>query len=131
MDGRRNAITRRPCWLIHAQNSAFVGSMVLFTSIIAPFALHLMVTAACSFLLLGWFPRLTRHLWRLLFEFQEWGMIDVYLLALGVGAIKLLSMGSVEPRPALWMMLLFVLISGVCLGSLNPCAILDAASAKN
>jgi paraquat-inducible protein A len=109
--------------LLIQQHSPIVGIMVLFTGVVAPLALHLMVSAACAFLLLGWFPRLTRKLWRLLFEFQEWGMIDVYLLALGVGAIKLLSMGSVEPRPALWMMLLFVLISGVCLGSLNPCAI--------
>ena len=109
--------------LLAQQNSPIVGMMVLFTSVIAPFALHLMVVAACCGLLFGWFPRLTRRLWRLLFEFQEWGMIDVYLLALGVGAIKLLSMGSVEPRPALWLMLMFVLVSGVCLGSLNPTAI--------
>jgi len=109
--------------LLIEQHSPIVGTMVLFTGVIAPFALHLMVSAACLFWLAGWFPRLTRHLWRILFEFQEWGMIDVYLLALGVGAIKLLSMGSVEPRPALWMMLLFVLISGLCLGSLSPCAI--------
>ncbi len=109
--------------LLVEQGSPLVGTMVFFTSMVAPIALHLMVTAACAFLLLGWFPRLTRHLWRMLFEFQEWGMIDVYLLALGVGAIKLLSMGSVEARPALWLMLLFVLISGMCLGSLNPCAI--------
>jgi paraquat-inducible protein A len=109
--------------LLIQQHSPIVGIMVLFTGVIAPVALHLMVSAACGFLLLGWFPRFTRQLWRLLFEFQEWGMIDVYLLALGVGAIKLLSMGSVEPRPALWVMLLFVLISGLCLGSLNPRAI--------
>lgn len=109
--------------LLVQQGSPIVGAMVFFTSIVAPLALHLMVSGACAFLLLGWFPKLTRHLWRMLFEFQEWGMIDVYLLALGVGAIKLLSMGSVEPRPALWVMLLFVLVSGVCLGSLNPCAI--------
>jgi len=109
--------------LLIQQHSPIVGIMVLFTGVLAPFVLHLMVSAACALLLLGWFPRLTRRLWRILFEFQEWGMIDVYLLALGVGAIKLLSMGSVEPRPALWLMLLFVLISGVCLGSLSPCAI--------
>jgi paraquat-inducible protein A len=109
--------------LLTEQGSPLVGAMVLFTSVIAPIALHVMVSAACLFLLAGWFPRLTRRLWRLLFEFQEWGMIDVYLLALGVGAIKLLSIGAVEPKPALWLMLLFVLISGLCLGSLNPSAI--------
>jgi paraquat-inducible protein A len=109
--------------LLTEQGSPIVGAMVLFTSVIAPFALHIMVSAACIFLLGGWFPRLTRHLWRLLFEFQEWGMIDVYLLALAVGAIKLLGLGSIEPKPALWVMLLFVLLSGVCLGSLNPSAI--------
>lgn len=106
--------------LLFHQNSPIVGFMVLFTSVLAPLALHLMVSAACIGLLLGWLPRLTRWLWRRLFEFQEWGMIDVYLLALGVGAIKLLAIGSVEPRPALWLMLLFVLISGLCLGNLNP-----------
>jgi len=109
--------------LLTQQGSPIVGVMVLFTAVLAPIALHLMVTTACAFLLFGWFPRFTRHLWRLLFEFQEWGMIDVYLLALAVGAIKLLSLGSVEPKPALWLMLLFVLISGICLGSLNPSAI--------
>ncbi len=109
--------------LLTQQGSPIVGAMVLFTSVIAPFALHIMISSACAFLLLGWFPRLTRRMWRLLFEFQEWGMIDVYLLALAVGAIKLLGLGAIEPKPALWLMLLFVLISGVCLGSLNPVAI--------
>ncbi len=109
--------------LLTEQGSPVVGAMVLFTSVIAPVALHLMVSAACIFLLGGWFPRLTRRLWRLLFEFQEWGMIDVFLLALAVGAIKLLGIGSIEPKPALWIMLLFVLLSGICLGSLNPVAI--------
>jgi len=116
--------------LLVEQHSPIVGIMVFFTGVLAPFALHLMVSTACICFLLGWFPRFTRHLWRLLFEFQEWGMIDVYLLALGVGAIKLLSMGSVEPRPALWLMLLFVLISGICLGSLSPCAIWTELRAK-
>jgi len=109
--------------LLYLQHSPIVAAAVFFTSVIAPFALHFMVTSACILLLGGWFPRMARKLWRLLFEFQEWGMIDVYLLALGVGAIKLLSMGSVEPRTGLWMMILFVLTSGLCLGGLSPCAI--------
>jgi paraquat-inducible protein A len=48
--------------LLMQQHSPIVGIMVLFTGVVAPFALHLMVSAACAFLLLGWFPRLTRKL---------------------------------------------------------------------
>ena len=109
--------------LLFQQQSPIVAFAIFFTAIIAPFALHGMITAACVGLLTGWFPRFTRSLWRLLFEFAEWGMIDVYLIALGVGAIKLLSMGSIEAKTGLWIVLLFVLISGLCMASLNPAAI--------
>jgi paraquat-inducible protein A len=109
--------------LLFQQQSPIVAFAIFFTAIIAPFALHGMVTTACVGLLTGWFPRFTRSLWRILFEFAEWGMIDVYLIALGVGAIKLLSMGSIEAKTGLWVVLLFVLISGLCMASLNPAAI--------
>ena len=109
--------------LLFQQNSPVVAFAVFFTSVVAPFVLHGMISTAALGMLTGWYPRLTRNLWRWLFEFEEWGMIDVYLVALGVGAIKLLSMGSVDPEPGLWMVLLFVLTSGICVGSMNACAI--------
>jgi paraquat-inducible protein A len=108
--------------LLH-DNSPVVAFAIFFTAVIAPFALHGMITTACIGLLTGSFPRFTRSLWRILFEFAEWGMIDVYLIALGVGAIKLLSMGSIEPKPGLWVVLLFVLVSGLCMASLNSSAV--------
>src|SRR5271167_4408482 len=38
--------------LLAQQHSPLVGIMVLFTGVVAPFALHLMVSASCVFLLL-------------------------------------------------------------------------------
>ncbi len=50
-------------------------------------------------------------------------LVDPGSMQRGVDKAEAVPVLPVEPRPALWMMLLFVLISGVCLGSLNPCAI--------
>ena len=116
--------------LLWEDHSPIVAFAIFFTAVIAPFALHGMITTACLGLLTGWFPRFTRGLWRVLFEFAEWGMIDVYLIALGVGAIKLLSLGSIEPKPGLWVVLLFVLVSGLCMASLNPSAVWSELRAR-
>ncbi|MEM9445766.1 MAG: paraquat-inducible protein A [Verrucomicrobiota bacterium] len=106
--------------LLYVQGSPITAFMVLFTSFLAPILLHLLIMVACGSILFKPLHGVSRKIWNFLFEFKEWGMLDIYLVGLGVGAIKLLGMGDVATRPGLFCVFAFVLLSSISLGMLEP-----------
>ena len=106
--------------LLYVQGSPLTALVVFFTTIIAPLALHLLVLIACGSILFPSLHPVSRKIWGFLFEFKEWGMLDIFLIALGVASIKLLGMGEVSPLPGLYCIFAFVIVSAIGLSFLEP-----------
>ncbi|MEM9399594.1 MAG: paraquat-inducible protein A [Verrucomicrobiota bacterium] len=106
--------------LLYIQGSPITAFMVFFTSVLAPIMLHVTVLLACGSILFKKLQGISRKIWGFLFEFKEWGMLDIFLVGLGVSCIKLLGMGDVSTRPGLYCIFGFVLVSAFATGLLEP-----------
>jgi paraquat-inducible protein A len=68
----------------------------------------------------------TARIFRLVQEFQTWGMVEVFLLGILVSYVKLAKMAVVAPGPSLYALATFILASASVLSTLEPGAVWDA-----
>jgi len=107
-------------FVLWQQDDPVTGFSVIFAGLLAPLAFNLVLIAACLGLGKKRWDRLARRLWTNLLEVAEWSMLDVYLIALGVSAIKLLGMGDVATRPGLWFVFGFVFTTALTTSVIRP-----------
>lgn len=87
-----------------------LAALVFFTTILFP-----ALETACSIYLLGSLelgrvPRAMAPLMRLVAAIKPWGMISVFMLGALVSVVKLRSIATVEPGPALYALGAFILM---------------------
>lgn len=96
-----------------------VGSLVLLTTILAPF-LHLVLTLYVLLpLKLGTTAPASRELFRLLHQVQNWSMMEVFLIGILVSLTKLADMASIIPGIALWSFALLIPVVAAATASLD------------
>ncbi|MEO0454902.1 MAG: paraquat-inducible protein A [Verrucomicrobiota bacterium] len=110
-------------FVLWQQGDALVGLAVIFIGFLAPLLFNLCLLGAVLGIQTKRYNRLARKLWTLILELGEWSMLDVYLIALGVSAIKLLGMGEVATRPGLWFVFGFVFTTALTTSVIRPAAI--------
>ncbi|HHJ20174.1 MAG TPA: paraquat-inducible protein A [Gammaproteobacteria bacterium] len=69
---------------------------------------------------IGWRPPRLRALYRLLQSTQPWGMLEVFMLAVLVAAVKLGDLASVIPGIAIYSFALLVFVLAALSASLDP-----------
>ncbi len=104
---------------LYEQDKFFVGSLVLATTIVAPF-FHI---AALIFVLaplrLGWRISGQALVFRLLRRVQPWSMMEVFILGILVSLVKLLGMAQIVPGIALWSFALLIPVMAAASSSLD------------
>ncbi|MEM6885575.1 MAG: paraquat-inducible protein A [Verrucomicrobiota bacterium] len=110
-------------FVLWQQGDPIVGFAVAFIGFLVPLGFNLLVIGACVGITTRKFNRLARRCWTFILELGEWSMLDVYLIGLGVSAIKLLGMGEVATRPGLWFVFGFILTTTLTTSVIRPAAI--------
>jgi paraquat-inducible protein A len=93
--------------------------LVLLTSVLGPAALVVMLLMVCAPLRLGLRPRWTAPLCRLLGKLQPWSMMEVYLLGVIVGVVKLDQMAEVVMGPASYAFFVLIFTLTAAVGSFD------------
>ncbi|MEM1157534.1 MAG: paraquat-inducible protein A [Verrucomicrobiota bacterium] len=110
-------------FVLWQQGDPIVGLAVAFIGFLVPLGFNLLVIVACVATATQKFHRLARRSWAIIHELGEWSMLDVYLIGLGVSAIKLLGMGEVATRPGLWFVFGFIFTTTLTTSVIRPAAV--------
>ncbi len=101
----------------------WLSGILLTTAILAPFA-HLL---GMAWVLLrvrsGRQTRATARLFRVVEQFQTWGMAEVFVLGILVSYVKLAAMATLVPGPGLYALGAFVLVAAAALSAVDPAAV--------
>ncbi len=101
----------------------WLSAILITTAILAP-ALHLLGMAWVLLQLrLGRPKAWAARLFRLVAQFQTWGMAEVFVLGIIVSYVKLASMATIVPGPALYALGAFVLVAAAALSAVDPAAV--------
>lgn len=92
----------------------WMGVLVFFCSIFAPFIKLLLLTITSAGCLLQWPLRLLVRCQKLYQHLDEWGMFDVYLLGILVSFIKMKDYGVLVPGVGMWCFVGLLLIAACC-----------------
>lgn len=102
------------------EDYALLGTLVWFTTIVAPgaqIALLLWVLAPLS---RGRLPWRARTAFRTIQHLRPWGMAEVFLLGIVVSVVKIAADARVYPGPALWALGALVLLLATSTVLLDP-----------
>ncbi len=97
-----------------------MGSVILFTIIIAPLARILLNIILFGSLYHRFLPPFSTGMIKLLESLQPWGMLDVFLLGILVSIVKLVKMGTIIPGISLWAFMLMVFIIAAAQSIFDP-----------
>jgi paraquat-inducible protein A len=101
----------------------WLSGILLTTAILAPFA-HLLGMAWVLFRIrAGRQTRATARMFRLVEQFQTWGMAEVFVLGILVSYVKLAAMATLVPGPGLYALGAFVLVAAAALSAVDPEAV--------
>ncbi|MEE9395847.1 MAG: paraquat-inducible protein A [Methylococcales bacterium] len=96
-----------------------IASLVLLGSVIAPFLRLILVCYVSGCLRMSYYPlHLTRY-FRWYHRFDEWRMLDVYLLGILVAMVKLVDLGEVTVGIGLYSFVALLLINIMISGSVD------------
>ncbi|MCF8057254.1 MAG: paraquat-inducible protein A [Desulfocapsa sp.] len=104
----------------HHQKYYFVAVLVLLTSILLPLLRLSFLFSVALQLRLRMYSRSLPFLFRTSHLFDEWGMPDVYLIALFVSIIKIESVASIEYNFGFFCFLFLVLMTRAAVSALDP-----------
>lgn len=101
----------------------WLSGILLTTAILAPFA-HM---TGMAWVLLrvraGRQTRATARMFRLVEQFQTWGMAEVFVLGILVSYVKLAAMAALVPGIGLYALAAFILVAAAALSSVDPEAV--------
>jgi paraquat-inducible protein A len=104
---------------LYEQGSPIVASLVLLTTIVAPFLQIAALISVLGPLRVGiWVPGQTR-MFRLLRRVQPWSMMEVFIMGVLVSLVKLLDMAQIVPGIALWSFVLLIPVLAAASSSLD------------
>ena len=102
-------------------------STILITTVILAPAVHLSGMIYVLFQIRrGRQTHWTARIFRVVEQFQVWGMAEVFVLGIIVAYVKLASMAVVVPGPSLYSLGAFILVAAAALTSLDPGIIWEA-----
>jgi paraquat-inducible protein A len=107
------------------QGYYFVAVLVFLTSIFFPLLKLSLLFSIALQLKLRWYSRSLPFLFRTSHLLDEWGMPDVYLIALFVTIIKIESMASIEYGVGFFCFLFLVFMNRAAVSALDPKAFWD------
>jgi paraquat-inducible protein A len=101
----------------------WLSAILLTTAILAP-AMHMLGMAWVLLQVrLGRRSRWTARVFRLVEQFQTWGMAEVFVLGIIVSYVKLGKMATLVPGPSLYALGAFLLVSTAALSAVDPAAV--------
>jgi paraquat-inducible protein A len=104
---------------LYEQEQPLVATLVLYTTIVAPFLQLLALLLVLGSLKIG--VRLPGRVlvFRLLRRFQTWSMMEVFMLGILVSLVKLADMAKIVPGIALWAFVLLIPVLAGATASLD------------
>jgi paraquat-inducible protein A len=104
---------------LYEQGRPFVASLVLFTTIVAPFCHILVLLFVLGSLKLGVRTPGAVAAFRTLRRIQTWSMMEVFMLGILVSLVKLADMAQIVPGIALWSFALLIPVVAGAISSLD------------
>ncbi len=105
---------------LYEQDQPLVATLVLYTTIAAPFLQLASLLFVLGSLKIGArLPGLVL-VFRLLRRFQAWSMMEVFMLGILVSLVKLADMAKIVPGIALWSFVLLIPVVAGATSSLDP-----------
>ncbi len=104
---------------LYEQGSPIVASLVLLTTIVAPFLQIFSLIFVLGPLRLGIRVPGQMHVFRLLRRVQPWSMMEVFIMGVLVSLVKLLDMAKIVPGIALWSFVLLIPVLAAASSSLD------------
>ena len=104
---------------LYEQGSPIVASLVLLTTIVAPFLQIASLIFVLGPLRLGIRVSGQAHVFRLLRRVQPWSMMEVFIMGVLVSLVKLLDMAQIVPGIALWSFVLLIPVLAAASSSLD------------
>ncbi len=105
---------------LYAADERFVGSLVLFTTIVAPLLQLLLLLSVLAPLRLGRRVPGMILMFRLLRRIESWSMMEVFLIGILVSLVKLADMAQIVPGIAIWSFALLIPVLAAAAASLDP-----------
>ena len=105
---------------LYAADERFVGSLVLFTTIVAPLLQLLLLLSVLAPLRLGRRVPGMIPMFRLLMRIESWSMMEVFLIGILVSLVKLADMAQIVPGIAIWSFALLIPVLAAAAASLDP-----------
>ena len=104
---------------LYEQGSPIVASLVLFTTIVAPFLQISSLIIVLAPLRLGIRVPGQARIFRVLRIVQPWSMMEVFIIGILVSLVKLLAMAQIVPGIALWSFVLLIPVLAAASSSLD------------
>ena len=104
---------------LYAADERFVGSLVLFTTIVAPLLQLLLLLSVLAPLRLGRRVPGMILMFRLLRRIESWSMMEVFLIGILVSLVKLADMAQIVPGIAIWSFALLIPVLVAATASLD------------
>jgi paraquat-inducible protein A len=104
---------------LYEQGSPIVASLVLLTTIVAPFLQISSLIFVLGPLRLGIQVPGQARVFRLLRRVQPWSMMEVFIMGVLVSLVKLLGMAQIVPGIALWSFVLLIPVLAAASSSLD------------
>lgn len=98
----------------------FLGLIALFTSLVIPLSILILLLLILVPLHLGYSAKEVRLFYRVYDTIREWGMAEVYMLSIVVSTIKLTKMGDLQIGYGFFAFLLFLACFYITLVWFNP-----------
>ncbi len=105
---------------LYAHDERFVGSLVLFTTIVAPLLQLLLLLSVLAPLRFGRRVPGMIPMFRLLRRVESWSMMEVFLIGILVSLVKLADMAQIVPGIAIWSFALLIPVLVAAKASLDP-----------
>lgn len=107
-------------WAIQRDGMAWVASLLLLTTFVAPLLQILALLLVLLPLRLGYRPTFVGRALPLLAELKHWSMVEVFMLGVLVALVKLQSLAQVIPGIALWAFAGLMLSLTAALAAFDP-----------
>ena len=104
---------------LYEQGSPIVASLVLVTTIVAPFVQISALIFVLGPLRLGVRVPGQAQVFRLLRRVQPWSMMEVFIMGILVSLVKLIAMAQIVPGIALWSFVLLIPVLAAATSSLD------------
>jgi len=104
---------------LYEQGSPIVATLVLATTIVAPFLQIASLIFVLGPLRMGIPVPGQAHVFRLLRRVQPWSMMEVFIMGVLVSLVKLLDMANIVPGIALWSFVLLIPVLAAATSSLD------------